>query len=744
MLRSSSLLRLLVVALCTALPAAAPAQEDPDALPIPIEELQAAPEVDEAFDADVPESEIADEDEFDDVPRAAAAAAAQKKAVRPNQPVVTPPTEAAAKKRAASATEAAPKNPVADGAKAPPAPLPGSAAPLKVLQPIQTAAATEADLEAAFAAFREAAEKVDVKAQAAAQQRLVALKEDLGVTGLDAVSMAIARAAQKRQEAKDDLAAVELAKVAVALAPDLPWAQFALAKASFVSDPAELSRWAGPLWETLASSFRDPRYLRPGLADLGAALVAALVFTATAVILLLAVRRLRYFLHDFHHLFPKAAARWQTAPLALLLLFLPAVFRLGVVPVLATLFAAVVLYLDVKERIVGAALLALLGISPLLAQGMTELASFGGTPAERVYRVERGGLDAAGAADGLRERVGTGEATFAELYALARYDLQRGRLNRASDLMKKAALLRPNDARLTVLLGNARFGVGDLDGAAAHYRRARELDPGLAAASWNLSRVHYRNAAAAHDAARAVELERAQTAQSQAQLADASLLGRTPPPEDEVRLNRLVLSPSLAWSELAPLASVPGAGKQVADQLAWRLLGTNSTLLAWLLPGLLALGAVGLGALRHPLSASRVCDKCGRAVCRRCDPELGLASSLCGQCVNVFARKGLVAPQVKLRKQIEVDRYQTRSDRVAWLFGILCSGGGHLVSGVPVRGALFLFSFLFLLGALVLREGVVRAPYGELPVWLRLLPALVALVAVYLISLRSLRRTQAG
>ena len=112
--------------------------------------------------------------------------------------------------------------------------------------------------------------------------------------------------------------------------------------------------------------------------------------------------------------------------------------------------------------------------------------------------------------------------------------------------------------------------------------------------------------------------------------------------------------------------------------------------------------------------------------------------------MNVFARKGLVAPQVKLRKQIEVDRYQTRTDRLAWLFGILFSGGGHLVSGVPVRGALFLFTFLFLISAVVLRDGVVRAPYGELPVWLRLLPALVTMVCVYLFSLRSLRRTQAG
>jgi hypothetical protein len=44
-------------------------------------------------------------------------------------------------------------------------------------------------------------------------------------------------------------------------------------------------------------------------------------------------------------------------------------------------------------------------------------------------------------------------------------------------------------------------------------------------------------------------------------------------------------------------------------------------------------------------------------VCRRCDPELGIGSVLCTQCLNVFSRKGLVPPQLKARKQAQVDRY---------------------------------------------------------------------------------------
>ena len=101
-----------------------------------------------------------------------------------------------------------------------------------------------------------------------------------------------------------------------------------------------------------------------------------------------------------------------------------------------------------------------------------------------------------------------------------------------------------------------------------------------------------------------------------------------------------------------------------------------------------------------------------------------------------------MAPQVKLRKQLEVDRFQTRTERLAWLFGILCSGGGHLYRGAPLKGALFAFGFLFLVAATVFRDGVLRAPYGQLPVALRLVPTVVVLAVVYLLSLRSLRKAQ--
>ncbi|MFP2907548.1 hypothetical protein ACLESD_21355, partial [Pyxidicoccus sp. 3LFB2] len=137
-------------------------------------------------------------------------------------------------------------------------------------------------------------------------------------------------------------------------------------------------------------------------------------------------------------------------------------------------------------------------------------------------------------------------------------------------------------------------------------------------------------------------------------------------------------------------------------------------------------------------------ERCGRAVCVRCDPELGVGSKQCGQCVNVFARKGLVPQQLRTRKQAQVDRHQAWAGRLSYAVGALLSGAGHVASGVPVRGALYTFLFLFALAAVLLHQGLVRAPYGAAPLYLKLVPAVLLLLCVHLLSLRGLRRLRRG
>jgi hypothetical protein len=61
-----------------------------------------------------------------------------------------------------------------------------------------------------------------------------------------------------------------------------------------------------------------------------------------------------------------------------------------------------------------------------------------------------------------------------------------------------------------------------------------------------------------------------------------------------------------------------------------------------------------------------------------------------------------------------------------------------------VRGALQAFFFFFALAAVLLHQGLVRVPYGGAPPYLKLVPAALLLLGVYVLSLRGLRRLRRG
>ncbi|HEY8211877.1 MAG TPA: hypothetical protein VIG99_30555 [Myxococcaceae bacterium] len=608
-------------------------------------------------------------------------------------------------------------------------------------QAIKVPRAADAQLLEAWERWKKAAKDLDGKGQEAAQQELARLRDELAIQDLEPFSMGFIREADVRLKGGDAPGAVALATAAVQLSPDLPAAHFALAEMRFRADAAGVLEWGGEAWSGIRELWTDPRYGRPSLGDVGAGSLFALTATAVAAVLMLFARKARYFHHDFHHLFPRAAATWQSAAMAALLLSLPVVFRAGLAPLLLVLFAAASLYLSTAERVVGAALVASLGAVPLLAGALTQATAFSGTPAEDVYALERGGLDAGPAAERVSRRAADGKADYAELYALGRYQLRRGQLDGALDRFKAAATRRPSNARLLTNVGNAMLAKGDGEGAADSYKSAAQADTALAAPLFNISKLHERRSKVLRSELVGEELERSHAARDRANALDPSLARRADPPEDDLGMNRYLLSPPLPEPELDALAAAHGQGDTVVDQLSATLVGRPG-LISWLYPLAVAAALFGLGFAARSGAVSGACQKCGRPVCRRCDPELPAQSELCAQCVNVFVKKNAVAAQLRVRKQLEVDRHVTRVGRLSYLFGLLCSGAGHVFYGLPVRGVAYAFLFLFVGFSVFYRQGVLRPPYGSAPMVLRLLPLGLTFLAVYLFSLRGLYKRQ--
>ena len=323
-----------------------------------------------------------------------------------------------------------------------------------------------------------------------ALQKLRALKEDLAIQDLDAFGAAVMRTANARLERGDPSGALTLATAAVQLDPDSPAIHWSMAKIHFLSSPLAVREWAKEIIDGPRAGWRDPLYRRASLADLGSGALVALIATAVAVSATLCLRRWRYFIHDFHHLFPRGLAPWQTALLGAILVTLPLAFRLGWVPFFMTLFTATAMYLPTSERVVGGILVASLGWVPILAAMLVRLTSFAGTPAEDIYRLERGGPESWEAESRIRRKASDGKADFTELFALGHLELRRGRLDDAIQHLQKALLSRDTDARGLTTLGNAMFAKGDYEGAADSFRRASRSDPGLLAAACNLAKLY--------------------------------------------------------------------------------------------------------------------------------------------------------------------------------------------------------------------------------------------------------------
>ena len=627
--------------------------------------------------------------------------------------------------------------------KQPPAPKapPPEPPPPPPFKGVGVSRATDEDLASAWSRWRRGIAEPNPKLAESAQKELLTFKDDLGIADLDAYSVGFIRASEARSRTNDPMGAVSLATAAIQLAPDLPHAHLALARAYFFADASDIGRYFGEVVLGLRCLWQDPRYWRPVLADVGVSVLFALLATTVAVTATLFLRRARYALHDFHHLFPRGAARWQSACFVVLLLSLPLVLRLGVLPAVLAFFAAVAAYLSATEAAVAGVLISLLAIAPLEARWLVSETSFAETPAEDVYHLERGGLQAKAAAEQVQKRVAERKAQFEELFALGRYELRRGQLDLALDHLQQAAGRKNNDPGLLTNVGNAMFAKGDVEGAAESYVAAGSLDPSFAPSFYNLAVLYTRKAASLPPDAAVAEVQKAQSALDTVQRLQPSLVGKSDLAQ-ETLANRALIAPALPLRDLLPLATPGETDLRVQSQLSAQLLGNLDSSVAWVFPlaAVTVLGAVGV--LLRSAGASKACMRCGRPVCRRCDPELSRGSVLCQQCVNVFARKNVVGPPVKIRKQIEVAQFRLRMERLSYLFGLLCSGAGHVFSGLPVRGAIHAFIFLFTLSTIVFRQGVVRYPYGTEPLFMRLTPLGIALIAVYLLSLRGLYKQQ--
>jgi tetratricopeptide (TPR) repeat protein len=571
------------------------------------------------------------------------------------------------------------------------------------------------------------------------EQRVRQLKDDLALENLFAIGGALVRESHDALAAGSPSLAIARCKLAVEMAPAMEEAHLCLVRAVLAENPAALKPAAAELYAAFEGALNDPRHSRAALANLLAVLFLGLLAAGAAFVVLVFFRHARLYGHDVHHLFPEGARRWQTGLLAALLLFLPLLLGLGPVPLIFTALLAVALYLSALEMMLAAMLLCALAATPYLAQGIGKVAAFGG-PAADVWMLERGEGSASEVAR-LTQHLDASANDFAVDFALAHKAKRDGDLASAEKLYQRAIEAgAPNEGLAAAHnnLGNVLLLQGDAARAQAQYQQAIELREGAAAPHFNLSRALGSNGVEA--------LEKVQTEQTRANDLDRERIREFTGGQLQVnrKSNKFVLDMPLDDSLLGPLFETEErAAQPVGDEVRAALaFGLRDEAASALPIGVAAL-VIALFALRDRLRPSSRCDRCGRPVCKRCDPDARPSEQLCAQCVNVFVRRGGVEVAERVRKEIAVQAYHRRRRALARFLNLLV-GAGHVMIGHPVSGLFFLLIETSLLASIVLWHGVAHGPVAVRSgmSFFRIGLTAAGLIAIYAICLRDLVRRQ--
>jgi tetratricopeptide (TPR) repeat protein len=570
-------------------------------------------------------------------------------------------------------------------------------------------------------------------------QRVRQLKDDLALTNLFFIGGALIRESHDALAAGSPSQASARCKLAVELAPAMEEAHLCLVRAILSEDPTAVKPAAAELYAAATTALDDPRLSRAAFANLLSVLFLGLLAAGTVFVVVIFARYANLYAHDVHHLFPVGARRWQTKMLAAVLLLLPVFLQMGPLPLVFTALLAVALYLSTVEMVVATLLLAALAATPWAAEGIGRIAAFGG-PAVDVWLLEHGEGSGPEVAR-LQKRLDSGANDFAVDFALAHKAKRDGDLAIAEKLYLRAIEAGSNNTGLAAVhnnLGNVLLLEGDVAKGQAHYQQSIDLREGVAASHFNLSRALGLNGVEA--------LEKVQSEQGRANELDR--LGIKDFTGDQLQANRkankFVLDVPLDDSLLQPLLdneirTAGPVGDEVRAQLSFGLPAEAASGL----PVIVALLIFALHLLRGRLRPSGRCERCGREVCKRCDPDARPSEQLCAQCVNVFIRRTGVDAAERIRKEYAVQAYHRQGHAMARVLGVL-SGAGHVMMGYPVRGIVYLTATGSLGASIVLWHGLAHGPVAvrsSLSLF-RIGLTAAGFIAIYAICLRDLVNRQ--
>jgi tetratricopeptide (TPR) repeat protein len=569
---------------------------------------------------------------------------------------------------------------------------------------------------------------------------LLTMKERSGWTDLFSMASAVRLEAKGAAEAGYLPRALALTQVAIALAPHDPDSFWSKARLAFREHPAGVGTWLALIARAAGLYVTDWRMSMLLQANIVAWVLETLLLFTFVIIALLYIRHGRYCIHDFNHLFPRAVSPFQSAILAILILAFPLLMKAGVAWCIVAWTAVVWWSLATHERVVVSLLLACWVLTiGMLDVVLRPVAGIAGPTAEVYEALVDPGADLATnhvlrAERDSRGRPPDSKASPEQAFVMGVRALRGGTLaglgstqtlQRARELLAFAATNLSASPVVQNAYGVALMRAGDTEGAGKAFAAALQRDPHFVFAHFNLSRLYYANADLDH---------------GNAALKDAA--------RNDPNLSALLNDAGNRFGkDFAALGMVPrsffaladNTGEQaelMADEL-WGYVGEGSRTIFCASAGVVWLLLMGMALVSRKTLHAHACPRCGKPVCRRCNPELP-NENLCSQCYHTFVVREGVDQKVRLEKDIQIRRYQARSANMVRVIGIVVAGAGHVLEGRLLGiGLLLLFvvALVFLCPALgIIHDPLPLAGGLHLP---RVIAAGVLLLCTYGISLWS-------
>jgi tetratricopeptide (TPR) repeat protein len=580
--------------------------------------------------------------------------------------------------------------------------------------------------EALWAAQKKLERKGDLVEGQNTFREIRRLRIERNIRSLETLALARLADGMDALTAKDSEKASAYFADAAVLDPYLPDPRFGMALAAMKKGPLGIIT---AIQETVAGTSarlktgRGALYLRNLLAATG---LVALFVTVSVFALTMLLRHATLLRHDFEETLGSGNIAFGLAVAALLL---PAVTFQGWGWLPLWWLAVLFIYMSPIEKGVAVlALLTTLAVGPVVGDVESRLLAQQ-NPLFRASMLAVEGEPDSRAVWQLEDAVRTNQADRDLQYLVAIQYKKAGRYLDAGNVYKEILRASPTDSFALNNLANVEFAGGEYPAAIARYKQG--IDSGPPA---DIAATFYYNLSLAH--LQRFEYQPAQEARSQA---DRLASGLTRSYDELWKYDKgdyavvdLNLSPRQVWAKFAGLREGVGAKNVAGNPDAeppgdgWKPFVNRFSAF----PLVFVVTFVGLGRWRGSKAFTMRCLKCGTPFCRLC--HLGVVTGgLCTQCHHLFVVRDGVSGPARNQKLLEVQKEDSRRDRVFRILSLLIPGAGHFYANKALIGLplVFLWSAVLAVGLLTYRLLPLTEAAGPLsPPWTLVLGGLLLLV----------------